>query len=186
MKNIPVTKFLNLLEKTPILEEHKKIYVLKKGEHIFKQGDVCNEVFCLNKGLLKLYYNTVEGKEWIKSFIVDSGILGSRNSMLLDKPSTFNVVCLEKSEIISYPYKVFEEICSNNQYLSTQLFNFMQWVGLKKELREYQLLCLSAEEAYRDFVESSPELVSRLTQIDIARYLGITPIALSRIKKRNT
>jgi len=64
------------------------------------------------------------------------------------------------------------------------VFNFTQWLGLKKEIREYRLLCLSAEEAYKDFLQMNPKLLERLTQVDIARYLGITPIALSRIKKR--
>ena len=57
-------------------------------------------------------------------------------------------------------------------------------MGLKKELREHDLLCLSAEERYRNFLNDSPALVERITQMDMARYLGITPIALSRIKGR--
>ena len=48
----------------------------------------------------------------------------------------------------------------------------------------YDLLCRSAEERYRVFLAQEPALADRLTQSDIARYLGITAIALSRIRRR--
>jgi len=135
-------------------------------------------------GLVKLYFNTLEGKEWIKSFIPDRGVFGSRNAQSMGKPSPFSALCLEETKILSIPYDAFEQVIFEDLALSRAVFHFTQWLGLKKELREYQLLCLSAEEAYQEFISANPSLVERLTQIDIARYLGITPIALSRIKKR--
>lgn len=45
-------------------------------------------------------------------------------------------------------------------------------------------LALSPEENYRQLLAESPDLAQRLTQNDIARYLGITPVALSRIRGR--
>jgi len=57
-------------------------------------------------------------------------------------------------------------------------------LAIKKERREYEFLCLSAPQRFALLKQRSPELVSRLTQNDIARYLGITPVALSRIKQR--
>ena len=156
----------------------------QKGEHIFTQGEIRREVFCLHHGLVKLYFNTREGKEWIKSFVADRGVFGSRSGQVEGKPSPFSVSCLEDCEIVVLPYDIFEQICFDDPALARMVFLFNQWLGAKKEKREFQLLCLSAEEAYSEFVNSNPGLVSRLTQIDISRYLGITPIALSRIKKR--
>lgn len=156
----------------------------KKGSHIFTQGELCRDVFCVRRGLIKVYYNTLDGKEWIKTFIADQGIIGSRSSQALNIASPFSALCLEDTEIISFPYARFEDACFEDMQLARAIFRFTQWLGVKKELREYQLLCLSVEEAYQEFVHANPALVARLTQIDIARYLGITPIALSRIKKR--
>ena len=50
--------------------------------------------------------------------------------------------------------------------------------------REYELLCLSAEERYVRHLDNTPELFDLVTQNEIARYLGVTPVGLSRIKKR--
>ena len=138
----------------------------------------------MRSGLVKLYYNTLEGKEWIKSFVPDKGIIGSRHAQVLNRPSAFSAQCLEDTEMTVYPYELFQNVCYEDTALVRMFFDFTQWLGLKKEIREYQLLCLSAEEAYADFKRTSPDLVKRRTQIDLARYLGITPIALSRIKKR--
>ena len=60
------------------------------------------------------------------------------------------------------------------------LLNF----AMKKERREFELLCLSAEERYKLLLERSPDIAKNVTQNDISRYLGITPVALSRIRKR--
>lgn len=35
-------------------------------------------------------------------------------------------------------------------------------------------------------MDNTPQLMGLVTQIDIARYLGVTPVGLSRIKKRIT
>jgi CRP/FNR family transcriptional regulator, anaerobic regulatory protein len=184
MKEFSFDNFIYRLDNHPALKEQAVEKHYKKGSHVFVQGSVCKDVFCMRRGLLKLYYNTIEGKEWIKSFVADKGVVGSRSSQLLAKPSPFSVLCMEDTEIIRYPYELFQQVCSDDYELTQSLFGFTQWLGLKKEVREYQLLCLSAEEAYSEFLESNPKLLGRLTQIDIARYLGITPIALSRIKKR--
>ena len=53
-----------------------------------------------------------------------------------------------------------------------------------KEQREYEFLQLSAEERYRLVCEQFPSLVQHIPQHQIASYIGITPVALSRIRGR--
>ena len=55
---------------------------------------------------------------------------------------------------------------------------------MKKEIREYELLCLSAEDRYKRLLKHTPDILKLVTQNEIARYLGITPVGLSRIKRR--
>ncbi len=55
---------------------------------------------------------------------------------------------------------------------------------IKKEKREWELLQLSAEERYRRFLKEYPGLERRIKQHYIATYLGITPVALSRIRRK--
>lgn len=186
MKEFCFNEFMAKILTSKKLEKHFFKARHKKGSHIFAQGEICRDVFCVRRGLVKVYYNTLDGKEWIKTFIADQGIIGSRSSQMLSTSSPFSALCLEDTEIISFPYDRFEDACFDDMQLARAVFRFTQWLGMKKELREYQLLCMPVEEAYQDFVRTNPALLARLTQIDIARYLGITPVALSRIKKRLT
>jgi hypothetical protein len=59
------------------------------------------------------------------------------------------------------------------------------YVWDKKERREREFLTESAEARYQMLLEDSPGLFDKVKQKDIARYLGITPVALSRIRGRS-
>lgn len=50
--------------------------------------------------------------------------------------------------------------------------------------RTATLLLKTPEQRYVDFLEKSSDLILRVPQYMIASYLGITPEALSRIRKR--
>jgi len=67
------------------------------GEHVFRQGDEDRSVYVLQKGLLKAYYLSDEGKENIKSFIQPGELIGSLASAYLKEDCSFSVVCLEPS-----------------------------------------------------------------------------------------
>lgn len=157
---------------------------LPAGQHVFRQGDACTDIFLLRSGLVKLYYVTSVGKEWVKSFIMDRGVFGSRSAQMAGEGSAFAAVCVESCQLAVVPYQAFLNAALQDAALMETVFRFNEWLGLKKERREYDLLCRSAEERYRNFITHDAALAARLTQIDIARYLGITPIALSRIKRR--
>jgi CRP-like cAMP-binding protein len=176
--------FEALLLKHAGLRSHLKERTVRAGEHVIKQGDVCTDIFVLRAGLVKMYYVTREGKEWVKSFIMDRGVFGSRIAQMAGEGSAFAIVCVEDSTLVTLPYSAFLEASLRDATLMEMVFRFNEWLGLKKERREYDLLCRSAEERYRTFVARDAQLAGRLTQVDIARYLGITPIALSRIKRR--
>ena len=184
MDNFSFDDFWTYLRAQPSLFDGRKATQFTKGANIFDQGETCPDVFVMTQGLVKLHYITLDGKEWIKSFIVDQGVFGSRASQSLGQPSTFSATCLEDCVVFRLPYKAFESLCTGDPKLAAMTFRFFQWVGLRKELREHDLLCLSAEERYRNFLNDTPALAERITQMDMARYLGITPIALSRIKSR--
>lgn len=184
MNNFSFDDFFTYIRAQPGLIEGAQAKLWAKGDDVFRQGETCPDVYILAKGLVKLHYVTLEGKEWIKSFVTDKGLFGSRASQSLGQPSSFSATCIEDCEVYCLSYQGFEKLCAQDPKLAAMAFQFFQWLGLKKELREYQLLCLSAEERYRNFLNDNPNLAARITQTDMARYLGITPIALSRIKGR--
>lgn len=155
-----------------------------QGHYLFRQGDTNPDFYIVQSGLLKAYYLSSDGKENIKSFIMPGDNIGSLTASYAKQPSTFNLVCLKPCTLIKLSFDALYETSRHDPELSASIVDFLLKFALKKETREYELLCLSAEERYRRLVENAPMLFEKVTQNEIARYLGITPVGLSRIKKR--
>ena len=100
------------------------------------------------------------------------------------RPSGRYFEVLEPSKVMLIDYIELEKLFVQNpriEAVRTRLLeeNFYQMV-LKME--EY--LWLSPEERYQRLLLKTPDLLQRVPQKYIATYLGITPVSLSRIRKR--
>lgn len=166
------------------LRRHGRPRSLEQGAHLFRQGDTVPPCYLLRVGLLKAYYLTRDGKEFIKSFFCEGAILGSLRAGEEDIPCPFSVVALEPCQLVGVPLALLRESLRNDLELANEVIDALIELALRKERREHDFLVLSPEDNYRRLRADSPELLQRLTQNDIARYLGITPVALSRIRAR--
>jgi CRP-like cAMP-binding protein len=167
-----------------IVEKHGRHLVKDAGQYLFQQGEKSDAFYVVKKGLMKAYYVDNDGRESIKSFLMEGDIIGSLKSVFGDGESSFNLVCLEASELVVVDFYVLYDASRNDVELASEFVDFLLSYGMKKETREFELLCLTAEDRYRRLVSSHPTLFARVTQNDVARYLGITPVGLSRIKRR--
>lgn len=154
------------------------------GEHVFRQGDEDKSLYLIKQGLLKAYYVSAQGKESIKSFIQSDNIIGSLYTAYTQHKNPFSLVCLEPTTLVKFDFNRLVEQSQHDHELANSLIEILLQLSMKKEKRERELLCLSAEQRYQLLKEQSPQLLEKVTQNDIARYLGITPVGLSRIKRR--
>lgn len=173
----------------PESERHRihqsiRMQSFQKGESIFNIGDVCTDVYLIRTGMVKLSYCTLDGKELIKSFIAEGGVFGSLSSQLTGQGANYGAIALEPVEVDMLNYSILATLASNHLELQQALLSFFQQLALSKEIREYEFLCLSAQERYQRFCEENKPILSRINQADLALYLGITPVALSRLKHR--
>jgi CRP-like cAMP-binding protein len=155
-----------------------------KGSVLIRQGQESAWLFVLQKGMVKLAYRTAAGDEWIKSFIADTGLFAANDPWSAHAPSRFTAECLEPCDVVHLPLAWAGAQISAEPRLLAAYAGFSAWVRRRKEIREEALLCDSAEERYRAFLATMPDLARRLRQGDIARFMRITPVALSRIKRR--
>ena len=167
-----------------LLKQHGRPVVKEPGGYVFRQGEDDRAIYAVRSGLLKAYYLSDDGRENIKSFLLEGDTIGSLKGFFGEEGCSFNLVCLEPSELISIEFDALYNGSRNDLSVANEVVDFLLAFGMKKETREYELLCLPAEERYRRLLASAPSLFDRVTQNDIARYLGITPVGLSRIKKR--
>lgn len=161
-----------------------KIKTLQKGEHLFCMGDKVDDFYFLIDGLARYYYLTSDGKEFNKSFAQKKGhLIGSISSSTKDGTSPYFVEALSKMEVLYISYKDFIELGTKYSSWNNLTLRIYENLIIKKERREADFLLLSAQERYEKFLDEYSIIVGVVQNYHIASYLGITEVALSRIRK---
>ncbi|MCE2573652.1 Crp/Fnr family transcriptional regulator [Motilimonas eburnea] len=164
------------------IKNHGRIVQLDAGAHLFRQGELEDALYWVNQGLFKAYYLQPDGKELVKSFIAEQNMITNLSAVVGRQACTFSLVALEPAELAKVRFDTLFEHTLNDLELSRFMLDALIQLAQKKERREYEFLCLDATTRYLQLKAERPDLLRRVTQNDIARYLGITPVALSRIK----
>jgi CRP-like cAMP-binding protein len=161
-----------------------EVHSVEKGDYLFQQGDVVNRLYFLSVGLVRYVSVSDTGKEFTQTLVKGPRIIGSTRAMVTESNALFGIQALESSIILSYPWKAFYNKMREDKAFLECYSHFLERIFIAKEERESAFVKLSAERRYLDFCADFPELKSAIPQQYIASYLGITPVALSRIRKR--
>lgn len=150
---------------------------------VAQQGDYDSCLHFVLKGLVKLSYETREGAALTKSIVAEGASFASLSS-LDGRPSTFSATTLEASMIASIPYATLQTLMAQHHTWERIARKIFAALATKKEQREFELLSMSPQQRWLKFQAENPNLIGRITQIEIAGLIGITPVGLSRIKGR--
>jgi CRP-like cAMP-binding protein len=156
---------------------------LRKGDTFIREGNVPQKFAFVGKGLFRYFYVNEKGNEFTKGFFPEHNFITSYTAMVRGKPSYYTVQALEDATILVIDFQRWQNLYRGHACWMNLLFVLIEKGYMKKEARERELLIFSAEERYRAFLREYPELEKRIKQHLIASYLGITPVALSRIRK---
>jgi CRP-like cAMP-binding protein len=157
---------------------------LQAGQSVFRTGERDKYIYVLEKGVLKALYLSETGNELIKSFVLPGEIIGSLASAHWGEVTTFDLIALETSVLICLDFGHLYQHAGSDLQLARDVIDRLLLYGRQKERRERELLTLSAEGRYRSLLDEFPSVLDQVKQKDIARFLGITPVALSRIRKK--
>lgn len=167
-----------------LISSMAKLEMIKRGEHIIKQGDLCYNAMIVVKGLFRHYSIDEQGEERTLMFASERKFTSSFDTIMLNKPSTENIVALENSIIIKFDTREIDKISSDNiRILKVQNEAYKQLIISNVEHIKL-LTILSPDERYTYFCKIHPELEQRIKQKYLASYLGVTPTSLSRIRAR--
>lgn len=180
---------LNLLE-WKLVESKLQIKIIKKGETILHQGDVCHNLYFINSGLARGYIIDENGKDFTWSIYFNDKNAHMTNlfvtdyeSFLHQKGSRIHIEALEETEVVVTSY-------ANVQFLYNKLKKGERFGRLMAETaysyihnRTIDKQLKSAKERFEEFLEQTPYLLEKVPQYHIATFLGITPQHLSRLKK---
>ena len=157
---------------------------VKKNESFLKAGENPDMFGIIISGLFRYFYIDNNGKEYTKYFALENDLVISYSAILLGEKSKFYIEALENSEVLISSFKTFYKLTENNLSWNKIARKLIEQQYIKKEKREYQFLFDDAETRYKLFLKDYPGLINRIKHFHIASYLGISPVSLSRIRKK--
>ncbi|OUS29036.1 hypothetical protein A9Q99_10525 [Gammaproteobacteria bacterium 45_16_T64] len=153
-------------------------------EHWIKAGDFCIEMCIILEGLLRVYYVDQSGNEVNQHFYQEGEVFAPISAIISNEPCQYYIQVLEPAKLMLADYNELHKVASNNPGWLKLEIKMLQEVFVKNAKHEAQLLMGNAEQRFRWFRKEYPELLERLPQYHVASFLGITPVSLSRLRKK--
>ncbi len=154
------------------------------GDKLFQPGETDASLHYLCIGLVRYFYLADDGRERNHTFARETNLVSCLSSFVGAGSCNFTIEALEPTETLAVPSDAVRAFNHRHEYWNRLKLRLMEHVALRKAAREAEFLLASAEERYRRFMETFGNVAHRIPQYHIASYLGITPVALSRIRKR--
>ncbi len=177
-----VSRFIDLTE----LEKQKYISLLttvrvKKKEFLMQAGEITKYEYFIIKGCLKVYTLDEDGTPHISMFAVEDYWTGDLASFITKEPSRYFIKATEDSELLSISRVnydlLFQEIPKFERF-----YRILYQRSLISYIRRSNHgISLTAEERYIEFKKKYPKIINRISQKDLAGYIGITPEFMSKI-----
>jgi CRP-like cAMP-binding protein len=154
---------------------------VNKGQFILKKGQIAHQYFFIKSGGCRFFYGDYdqENTTWV---VFQDDFFTEISSLNPQKPTRFNVEAIETTELLYIEKSDMDALYK--QIPAWQEFGRKTWETMSVRMIE-QILSfqtLTAEERYLEFMKN-PDLIQKVPVKNLASYLGITPNALSRIRK---
>ena len=185
----PTNKFADFIKSKIAIEKadleiilsHFKTRQVKKNQLILKRGQIAYQYFYINSGALRFFFGEFE--EQLTAWIVfQDEFFTEISSLNPQKPTRFNIEAIEDTELIYIDMSAMEKLYK--QFLAWQEFGRITWEAMAVRMIDQiiNFQTLSAEERYLSLITNT-KITQSVSVKNIASYLGITPNALSRIRK---
>ena len=152
-----------------------------KNEIILGEGDTCEHIYWVVKGLARQYYFK-NGKEVTEYMGTENTIMMSIESLFKEKPSTQVIQAVEPTIIYAMPKKDLEAVAMRSVNIQILYRKILEESLIISQQRADMLRFESAQDRYQKLVKNAPQLVLRAPLVYIASYLQMTPETLSRVR----
>lgn len=157
---------------------------LPKHYLLHREGEICERVFFIEKGMVRWFYLDEEGREITDSFAAENSFVTAFDSFFQRKPSRYFIEILEDSVIDSMSYNDIDQAFRKFPEIE-RVSRLLLIATLEQALEKNAALQFrTAEQRYRYITEKHPDLLQRVSLGHIASYLGITQETLSRIRAK--
>ena len=163
------------------LQELTNTVEIPKGESILRIGERCNDLYFINKGLVRGYYY-YDGKEVTHWFAREGEFASCFFSFISQVASVENMEALEPCELICRPYTILQKFYIDFPETERLGRLLTEAYYVKLENRLLTLKFTDAKTRYDNLLATNPALLQRAPLGHVASYLGITQETLSRVR----
>jgi CRP-like cAMP-binding protein len=173
-------------EEWAIITTHLNLKVLHKKDHFTQAGDVCKELGFVLFWSMRLYH-VKDGEEKTGYFCMNNEFISSYKSFVKQVPGLPSIQALEDTLLITFNHNGLQQLL-DNPVTAYKMERFGRLIAEHLvccyEDRVEAFVTQSPEERYAAFLNGNPRILQHIPQHYLANYLGITPVSLSRIRKR--
>ncbi len=156
---------------------------LKKREVWHKAGDVTEVMAFVLNGCLRTFFTDEKGHEHIVQFAFEDWWTADLMSFVTQEPSAYSIEALEETTICLLHKDEYEQLLNDFPIFERFFRLLVQGAYVAGQSRMIAVMSKNAENRYNDLIKKYAQLEMRVAQHHIASFLGITPEALSRIKR---
>jgi len=158
-----------------------KTKTFNKNDFLLKSNGICKYFFFIEEGLIKsFFYN--KDKEFIMAFFQENMMFTELSSYLTQRPSKYMLIALENTTLKCIHREAIEKLCKRHHCIETLIRKLFTMTSVCFMDRIGEMLEENAKERYDNFINSYPNLLQRINLGDLASYIGITQVSLSRIR----
>jgi len=183
-----INYFSNILpldsEEIEALKKAFKARRIKRRQFILQEGDVCKLNTFVVEGCFRMYFVDEKGKEHNIQFAVENWWIGDIGSFHSEEPSKLYIEAIENSIILQIKKQDQLDIFVNHPKFNRIFRVFTENALVTYQRRVLQNISSTAEERYLDFLKGYPYFFNRISNVQIASFLGVTPEFLSTIRKK--
>ena len=152
-----------------------------KGAMVLNEGEVCNNIYYIDKGLLRQFYYKND-KELTEHLGVENTIVMCIESLFREEPTHLLVEALEPTIIYALPKQRLEQVALHKVNIQILYRKILEESLILSQVHADLVRFESAQDRYKKLCKLMPQVVLRAPLVYIASYLQMTPETLSRVR----
>ncbi len=181
-----IDKIIDNIYKLP--ENSKKRFIthieevtFPKGHIVLRADKIEKQIYFIKKGIVRAYSET-ENKEITFWFGKEGDTIISMKSYVENENGYEDIELLENSILYKLNIQDLQKLFNDDIHIANWGRKFSEKELIKTEERLISHYFRNAKDRYIELLENNPDLIQRVSLGNIASYLGITQVSLSRIR----
>lgn len=178
-----ISKYISLTqEEKSALLSLDIFHTFKKGTILLREGEKTQNNYFVLKGCIRKYY-MIDGEEKTTAFFTEIEGL-TPHCVKNNTPSEYFVSCVEDSIVVVSTADMGIELNAKFPKFQMMCGMLSEELLAKQQVSFDEFKTSSPEQRYRSLLQNRPDLIQRVPQHQLASFLGITPVSLSRLRAR--